>query len=230
MDGRITARVPERLPEKEIRSLIEENKVKLYKRYKEFLPETSDQVNNLSGKYPLVNNNTGYETIYYDGAALPFVLGDIRLKFIKGKIMDHVSLRYNKNVDGSRTLTIETLSEDMELVRGCIADWYRNYAKVTLQKKAAFYSKKMGTDFGRITVREQKTRWGSCSSKGNLNFNWKLMMMPEPVIDYVVIHEIAHRKHMDHSRNFWKEVENILPDYKEKRDWLKINGRIYNKY
>jgi predicted metal-dependent hydrolase len=96
--------------------------------------------------------------------------------------------------------------------------------------KASYYAKQMDTDYGRITVREQKTRWGSCSSKGNLNFNWKLMMMPEPIIDYVVIHELAHRKHMDHSKNFWLEVEKVLPDYRIKRDWLRKNGRLYTCY
>ena len=82
----------------------------------------------------------------------------------------------------------------------------------------------MGVSYGSITVREQKTRWGSCSAKGNLNFNWKLVLMPEEILDYVVVHELAHRLQMNHSTEFWDEVEKILPDYRKRRQWLKENG------
>ena len=72
-----------------------------------------------------------------------------------------------------------------------------------------------------ITIREQKTRWGSCSSKGNLNFNWKLVLLAPELLDYVVVHELAHRREMNHSKNFWKIVEAELPDYRERRRRLK---------
>lgn len=85
----------------------------------------------------------------------------------------------------------------------------------------------MGVSYGSITVREQKTRWGSCSAKGNLNFNWKLVLMPEEILDYVVVHELAHRLQMNHSTEFWDEVEKILPDYRKRRQWLKENGQKY---
>ena len=80
---------------------------------------------------------------------------------------------------------------------------------------------------GTITIREQKTRWGSCSAKGNLNFNWKLVLMPPEILDYVVVHELAHRLQMNHSAAFWAEVGKILPDYRERRQWLKVNGQKY---
>lgn len=78
--------------------------------------------------------------------------------------------------------------------------------------------------FGGITVRDQKTRWGSCSARGNLNFNWRLILAPEPVLDYVVIHELAHRKEMNHSKQFWDIVEAMMPDYRTQRQWLKEHG------
>lgn len=97
-----------------------------------------------------------------------------------------------------------------------------------IPKRVAYYASIMGVSYGRITIREQKTRWGSCSSKGNLNFNWKLVLMPEEVLDYVVVHELAHRKEMNHSKRFWKIVEEVLPDYRERKRMLTELGRRFS--
>lgn len=91
--------------------------------------------------------------------------------------------------------------------------------------RVKYYSDIMEVTYGKITIRNQKTRWGSCSGKGNLNFNCLLMLMPTEVIDYVVVHELCHRKEMNHSKAFWKEVEKVLPNYKEAVGWLKKEGR-----
>ncbi len=93
-----------------------------------------------------------------------------------------------------------------------------------LPERVCYYAKIMGVQYGRITVRNQKTRWGSCSSKGNLNFNCLLMLTPPEVQDYVVVHELAHRIEMNHSPAFWAEVEKILPDYRRHKKWLRDNG------
>ena len=97
-------------------------------------------------------------------------------------------------------------------------------AKQVIPVKAAHYANLMQVDYGRITIRNQKTRWGSCSAKGNLNFNCLLMLLPSEIVDYVVVHELCHRKEMNHSPRFWAEVERILPDYKMRRKWLKEEG------
>ena len=97
-------------------------------------------------------------------------------------------------------------------------------AREYLPGRVAYYAAKMGVSYGRITIRNQKTRWGSCSSKGNLNFNCLLMLTPPEVIDYVVVHELCHRKEMNHSPAFWREVEKILPDYRDRVKWLKTEG------
>lgn len=90
--------------------------------------------------------------------------------------------------------------------------------------RVEYFAKVIGVTYGKITIRNQKTRWGSCSSKGNLNFNCLLMLAPPEVLDYVVVHELCHRKQMNHSKAFWSEVEKVLPDYKEARKWLKEDG------
>ncbi len=88
----------------------------------------------------------------------------------------------------------------------------------------------IGVTYGRITVRNQVSRWGSCSSKGNLNFNCLLMLCPDEVRDYVITHELCHRKHMDHSKNFWDMVEKYCPEYKKHRQWLKeVGGNFINR-
>ncbi len=100
----------------------------------------------------------------------------------------------------------------------------QNKACVLIPRRVSYFAEKIGVSYGKITLRQQKTRWGSCSANGNLNFNWLLILAPPQVLDYVVVHELCHRKEMNHSPAFWKEVEAILPDYREKRKWLKDNG------
>ncbi len=99
-------------------------------------------------------------------------------------------------------------------------------ALTVISERAAHFAPEIGVDYGRITIRSQKTRWGSCSSKGNLNFNCLLMLAPPEVLDYVVVHELCHRKEMNHSGKFWAEVEKVLPDYRARRKWLKENGSL----
>lgn len=88
-------------------------------------------------------------------------------------------------------------------------------------------ARRIGVSYGRVTVRHQVSRWGSCSSKGNLSFNCLLMLVPVEVMDYVIIHELCHRRHMDHSPAFWSLVEQYCPDYRERRRWLREEGDIY---
>ena len=98
-------------------------------------------------------------------------------------------------------------------------------AKVVIAARVAYYAPLVDVTYGRITIRTQRTRWGSCSSKGNLNFNALLMLAPPSSLDAIVVHELCHRKEMNHSRRFYAEVLRVFPEYHKHRNWLKENGR-----
>ncbi len=95
-----------------------------------------------------------------------------------------------------------------------------------LPKRVQLYASVMGVTVGKITIRCQKTRWGSCTREGNLNFNCLLMLAPEEVQNYVVVHELCHRLEMNHSKRFWAQVAKVMPDYKKQEIWLKENGSL----
>ena len=97
-------------------------------------------------------------------------------------------------------------------------------ARAYLPERVSFYAPKIGVSYGKITVKRLRSRWGSCSARGNLNFNCLLMLAPPQVIDSVVVHELCHRKEMNHSERFYREVLRAFPDYRECRRWLKEHG------
>ena len=97
-------------------------------------------------------------------------------------------------------------------------------AKRTIPERAAHYAPLVGVTYGRITIRNQRTRWGSCSAAGNLNFNCLLMLAPPEVLDSVVVHELCHRKEPNHSKRFYAEVLRVFPDYRRWDRWLRENG------
>ena len=90
--------------------------------------------------------------------------------------------------------------------------------------RAEFWAPLLGVGFGRVSVKDQRTLWGSCSREGNLNFNWRLALAPDEVLDYLVVHELAHRAQMNHSRRFWEVVERVCPEHRAHRRWLRKNA------
>jgi predicted metal-dependent hydrolase len=100
----------------------------------------------------------------------------------------------------------------------------KDLIKKILYQRCFVLSKKMGNNFNKLTLKDAKTRWGSCSAKGNLNFSWRLILAPSSVIDYLCAHEVAHLTEMHHGKKFWELVARYCPDYQEKRKWLKTYG------
>jgi predicted metal-dependent hydrolase len=111
-----------------------------------------------------------------------------------------------------------------ESLRRAIISWYRQVAESDFSSRLERWSKQMGVAYRGFRVKDQKTRWGSCSSRGNINLNWRLIQAPDCAIDYVVVHELCHLREMNHSERFWSLVEAALPTYQQGRDWLRNHG------
>ena len=133
-------------------------------------------------------------------------------RFVESKagwIQKHLSTRTTQNQEKLTEQELKSL---------------RNKAHVLVTERVEHYAPLVGVTYNQIAIRAQRTRWGSCSSKGNLNFNCLLALVPMDVLDYVVVHELCHRKELNHSDRFWNEVAGVLPDYKARKKWLKDNG------
>ncbi len=121
-------------------------------------------------------------------------------------------------LDGNKLLVLTGARDGA--IPGILEKWYRQQAANVFRQKAGSFQKIMGLHYSTIFIRGQRTRWGSCSPAGNLTLNWKLLMAPEEIIDYVVIHELAHLKHMNHSNKFWDIVGQYCPGWRAHRKWL----------
>ena len=119
---------------------------------------------------------------------------------------------------------LENSSHLTEEERAFLEKKYRMAARKYIKERVDYYLPFTGGSVSSVCIRNQKTRWGSCSSNHTLSFNWRLMLAPPAILDYVVVHELCHLTHMNHSKDFWAAVERILPDYKERRKWLKEHG------
>lgn len=161
---------------------------------------------------------------FEDGEKISYLGKEFSLKIIKAKeyIQPKVVIDNDNMVIYINEKFID--KDAKENIRNIIKKWlverFRDVAVDRIKK----YSFLIGVNPTKITIREQKTRWGSCSSKGNINLNWKLVMAPMEVIDYVIVHELCHMIEMNHSKNYWNIVSTVMPDYKNHRKWLKENG------
>ena len=151
------------------------------------------------------------------GDAIPYLGRDLQVVRRQNRgDTDSVRLERNRLV-----VSLRAGKGRLELV---LEQWYRMQAATLIRGKADELSVRLGLTYNRLIIRGQKTRWGSCSHKGNLSFNWKLIMVPEPVIDYVIVHELAHLEEMNHTKRFWELVGKHCPQWRDHRKWLKDHG------
>lgn len=123
-------------------------------------------------------------------------------------------------------LLLHTPRTEEACLQEAMEGWLIRQAHMIFPVRVMYFQQMTGGRVNRIHIKDQKTRWGSCSSKCNLNFNWRLVMAPPEVLDYVVVHELCHLTHMNHSRDFWGLVGQVMPEYKERRRWLRENGSL----
>ena len=152
---------------------------------------------------------------------VPLSVSDNRARQILSSNESRIIKKYTELKKARENMPVSSLTP---LQKKALEQRYRQAAKEYFPSRVAYYEQIIGVTHASIRIRDQKTRWGSCSSKGNLNFNWRLMLAPPRVLDYVVVHELCHRKEMNHSKAFWDAVETVLPDYVQLRKWLKDNG------
>lgn len=138
-----------------------------------------------------------------------------RMVISKSKWIDEHMLKVQSTIDERSKLEKITFEQIKEL---------EDQAVEYIPKRVKYYAEKENFVYNKITIKNLVSRWGSCSTKGNLNFNCLLMLMPDYVIDYIVVHELCHLREMNHSEKFWAEVEKIMPDYQRAELWLKQNG------
>lgn len=112
----------------------------------------------------------------------------------------------------------------IEKLQSDLKKWYKKQAFAYVSKRVEYYQNIIGVTVTSVSIKSRKSQWGSCDSNGNLTFSWRLVMASPEAIDYVVIHELCHRKHMDHSRDFWNQVQKYMPDFKKQKQWLEENS------
>ena len=205
-DGNVEVKAPFNLMQKEIDSFILKkekwikNKILFQKSIKK-LPKKkfiNGEVFKLLGKDLILKIN----------------INDTKKTYIKN---DYICLDLKNNTKNKK----EKIKKELEL-------FFRSFSERILKEKTLIESKKMNLKVKEIKVRSYKNRWGSCSSNGNISYNWKLIMAPERIINYVIIHELCHLIHFNHSRDYWREVSKKLPNYKENKEWLKSNQYLFD--
>ncbi|UOF92114.1 M48 family metallopeptidase [Fodinisporobacter ferrooxydans] len=185
-------------------------------------PKESDGAWTIESPSALVQGLAKESRFYYQGK--PFIIQIVRPQNGQASPKKgHVAMEFK---DGKlRIIWLPDINRPHPLlVRRVLLEWYKQNARQLIPERVRLLSKRMNLSYNRITLKDQKTRWGSCSSLRNLNFNWRLIMAPPDVLDYVVIHELAHLREMNHSKQFWSIVEQFMPQYRIHKDWLKENG------
>jgi predicted metal-dependent hydrolase len=199
-DGSFTVRAPMRASHAAIDTFIQEKA--------DWIIRTREKTKSV---HPLIRKQ------YVDGEKFLFLGSVFELKLVR---FQKPVLRFDSGFSLSQPAQVKG-----ELV---FTHWYKVRALEVISERVRHYSEQYNFSPGQIKISSAKTRWGSCSSKGTLNFTWRLVMAPLEVIDYVVLHELAHLRVKNHSGEFWKVVESIYPEYKKHRKWLRENGEKLN--
>jgi predicted metal-dependent hydrolase len=197
-DGSISVLVPEQLSQTEVEGILEEKRYKIYTH----LAEWEDA--NTSRVYREFVSGEGF---YYLGRTYKLEIvndQDEPLKLKNG----HFLLK----------------RDNLENARGHFIKFYKEKGKAKITERVNYWKKMLNVNPNTIKIMELQHRWGSCTAKKNVNFHWKTIMTPLTVLDYIVAHELTHLIHPNHSKDFWNELDKVMPDYQQRKSWLKIHG------
>lgn len=201
--GNLVVRAPLRMPEQKIRDFVWEKRAWIEKKQK--------AVQAAQEKNPPVKIE--------DGGRIPFLGEDF---LIRKEPVEEVELhRSNNRLAQENQILLPADYGEQEL-----RDWLKGQALDFLTARTCYYAKRMGLTSGTVKISNAKTLWGSCNGKNNIRFSWRLIFCPLSVLDYVVVHELSHIPYKNHGPKFWATVESVLPDYKERRAWLKKNNQL----
>ena len=160
---------------------------------------------------------------YVSGESFTYLGRNYRLKIVSGDAVEGIKLMNGRFHVG---LTSNITHHDRDkFIIDQLTRWYKERAIIRLRQKTIRYAKQMGVVPISVGLRDYKSQWGSCQTDGKIYYNWKIIIAPHSIVDYVVVHELCHLVHGDHSKQFWKMLETIIPDYIEKKEWLKVNGK-----
>jgi len=197
-DGSVSALVPSNLDDDQITTILKAKEYQIHRNLAQWL-----QLNERHVIREFVN-----------GQSFLYLGRNYRLKLVEEKLGE---LQFSK---GYFLLSKVELSS----AEGYFIDFYKNKLKEKIKPLIKRYKEQLGVSPNDVKVMELKNRWASCSSKGNINFHWKCAMAPMDVLQYIIVHELAHLIHLNHTTEFWNEVDKVLPKYEEQMNWLKING------
>jgi hypothetical protein len=174
-------------------------------------------VNNIS-KTP-DNNTLKQERKYEDGEKLLYRGLEYKLKIIEDSNIKNPKIQIHQD-----EIVVVMKQVNRQVMPTILELWYKEKATERVFEKINYYNPFINKKIENIRIKNQRKRWGSCSNLGNLNFNWRIIMMPDEMFDYIIVHEMCHLRYLNHSKDYWKSVEEILPDYKEREKWIKENG------
>ena len=203
-DGRLVVRAPLRATNRQIMELVEEKAAWIRKKQEE-----------AKASYSKVLPKE-----YVNGEGFEFLGKSYRLRIVE-TARPALTL-----AEGEFRLSRQALPR----AEAVFTAWYREQARELLSLRVTWYAELFGLKVTGLRINSARTRWGSCNAQGSLNFTWRLVMAPLSVVDYVVVHELVHTRFRNHRREFWMAVKEILPDYKQRMNWLKINGHLLTIY
>lgn len=206
-DGRILVRAPKSLTDERIDAIVQAKRSWIYRG----LAEWRDL------------NATRVLREYRNGEGFLYLGRSYRLLLVAGQ--DEPLLLKNGRFCLRRDLVDRG---EVAAARRAFQDYYTARGRDRITQRVNYYSPKVGVTTNGIDVRELGNRWASCSAKGNLAFHWKCMMAPQTIIDYIVVHELCHLHHLDHTDAFWNEVDKVLPNFLERKEWLRVHGASFD--